>query len=149
MNLTISGHHLDVTPALREYVVQKLERIVRHFDQVVDVKVLLSVDPLKTKTYVKKLNAIFMSRAEICLLKVPTPTCTPRLTSWLTSSIDRCSSTKTRRKTTTISRSSACLRSRREGAIFSGKPLLRPQKGRTIRRMKKPLLSCEWLFYRG
>ena len=27
MNLTISGHHLDVTPALREYVVSKLERI--------------------------------------------------------------------------------------------------------------------------
>jgi putative sigma-54 modulation protein len=49
MNLTISGHHLDVTPALREYVVQKLERIIRHFDQVVDVKVLLSIDPLKDK----------------------------------------------------------------------------------------------------
>jgi putative sigma-54 modulation protein len=25
MNLTISGHHLEVTPALREYVVNKLE----------------------------------------------------------------------------------------------------------------------------
>jgi putative sigma-54 modulation protein len=49
MNLTISGHHLDITPALREYVVHKLERITRHFDQVVDVKVLLSVDPLKDK----------------------------------------------------------------------------------------------------
>ena len=49
MNLTISGHHLDITPALREYVIHKLERITRHFDQVVDVKVLLSVDPLKDK----------------------------------------------------------------------------------------------------
>ncbi|MEK9895300.1 MAG: HPF/RaiA family ribosome-associated protein, partial [Burkholderiaceae bacterium] len=29
MNLTISGHHLDVTPALREYVVQKLELFIR------------------------------------------------------------------------------------------------------------------------
>ncbi len=43
MNLTISGHHLEVTPALRGYVTQKLDRIMRHFDQVVDVRVLLSV----------------------------------------------------------------------------------------------------------
>ena len=41
MNLTISGHHLEVTPALRSYVTTKLDRIMRHFDQVVDVKVLL------------------------------------------------------------------------------------------------------------
>lgn len=49
MNLTISGHHLDVTPALRNYVTTKLDRITRHFDQVVDVKVLLTVDNLKEK----------------------------------------------------------------------------------------------------
>lgn len=44
MNLTISGHHLEVTPALRNYVEGKLDRITRHFDQVVDVKVLLSIE---------------------------------------------------------------------------------------------------------
>jgi putative sigma-54 modulation protein len=44
MNLTISGHHLEVTPALRSYVTDKLDRITRHFDQVVDVKVLLSIE---------------------------------------------------------------------------------------------------------
>ena len=49
MNLTISGHHLDVTPALRAYVTSKLDRITRHFDQVVDVKVLLTVDKMKEK----------------------------------------------------------------------------------------------------
>ena len=49
MNLTISGHHLEVTPALRGYVTTKLERISRHFDQVVDIKVLLTVDNLKEK----------------------------------------------------------------------------------------------------
>ncbi len=49
MNLTISGHHLDVSPALREYVMNKLERVTRHFDQVVDVNVLLSVENLKEK----------------------------------------------------------------------------------------------------
>jgi len=49
MNLTISGHHLEVTPALRSYVTTKLDRIIRHFDQVVDVKVLLTVENLKEK----------------------------------------------------------------------------------------------------
>jgi putative sigma-54 modulation protein len=49
MNLTISGHHLEVTPALRGYVTQKLDRVMRHFDQVVDVRVLLSVEKQKEK----------------------------------------------------------------------------------------------------
>lgn len=49
MNLTISGHHLEVTPALREYVLTKLDRVTRHFDQVVDVNVLLTVEKQKEK----------------------------------------------------------------------------------------------------
>ena len=49
MNMTISGHHLEVTPALRGYVTSKLDRITRHFDQVVDVKVLLTIDNMKEK----------------------------------------------------------------------------------------------------
>ena len=49
MNLTISGHHLDVSPALKEYVLAKLERVTRHFDQVVDVTVLLSIEKLTEK----------------------------------------------------------------------------------------------------
>lgn len=49
MNLTISGHHLEVTPSLREYVLTKLDRVTRHFDQVVDINVLLSVANLKEK----------------------------------------------------------------------------------------------------
>ena len=49
MNLTISGHHLEVTPPLRDYVVSKLDRIARHFDQVVDIRVLLTVDNMTEK----------------------------------------------------------------------------------------------------
>jgi putative sigma-54 modulation protein len=49
MNLTISGHHVDVTPAIREYVMNKLERINRHFDQVIDVTVIMSVEKLRQK----------------------------------------------------------------------------------------------------
>jgi putative sigma-54 modulation protein len=44
MNLTISGHHVELTPAIREYVQGKLERIKRHFDHVIDIAVILTVD---------------------------------------------------------------------------------------------------------
>ncbi|MDO5653812.1 MAG: ribosome-associated translation inhibitor RaiA [Brachymonas sp.] len=49
MNLTISGHHLDITPALREYVTTKLERVTRHLDQLTDARVLLSIDNKKER----------------------------------------------------------------------------------------------------
>ena len=49
MNLKISGHHLEVTPALRDYVITKLDRVLRHFDQVIDGNVVLSVDNYKEK----------------------------------------------------------------------------------------------------
>lgn len=49
MNLTISGHHLELTPAIREYVQSKLERIKRHFDHVIDIAVILTVDHLPEK----------------------------------------------------------------------------------------------------
>ena len=52
MNLTISGHHLEVTPAIREYVQAKLERVKRHFDQVIDVSVILSVEKMAQKAEV-------------------------------------------------------------------------------------------------
>jgi len=46
MNLQLTGHHLDVTLALREYVETKLGRISNHFDHVIDVKVTLRVEKL-------------------------------------------------------------------------------------------------------
>ncbi|GAC1356008.1 MAG: ribosome-associated translation inhibitor RaiA [Variovorax sp.] len=49
MNLTISGHHLEVTQALRSYVTTKLDRITRHFDQVMDIRVILTVEKQKEK----------------------------------------------------------------------------------------------------
>lgn len=47
MNLSISGHHLTVTPAIREYVLNKLARVLRHFDHVIDIQVLLTVEKLQ------------------------------------------------------------------------------------------------------
>ena len=52
MNLHISGHHLEITPAIHDYVTGKLERVTRHFDNVIDVSVIFSVDKLKQKAEV-------------------------------------------------------------------------------------------------
>ncbi|MFM9884098.1 MAG: ribosome hibernation-promoting factor, HPF/YfiA family [Burkholderiales bacterium] len=52
MNLKITGHHISVTPALRTYVESKLERVVRHFDHVIDVSVILAVEKLKHRSEV-------------------------------------------------------------------------------------------------
>ena len=49
MNLNLSGHHLEITPAIREHVISKIEKIKRHFDKVIDVNVVLSVDKLVQK----------------------------------------------------------------------------------------------------
>ncbi len=49
MNLQLTGHHVEITPAIRDYVVSKLERINRHFDHVIDVSVVLSVQKLDRK----------------------------------------------------------------------------------------------------
>ncbi|OYY94217.1 MAG: ribosomal subunit interface protein [Hydrogenophilales bacterium 28-61-23] len=52
MNLTITGHHLDITPAIRGYIEEKIGRVTRHFDQVIDVSVILTVEKLKHKAEV-------------------------------------------------------------------------------------------------
>jgi putative sigma-54 modulation protein len=49
MQLKLTGHHVDVTPALRGYVEKKLDRIVRHFEQVIDVHCVLTVEKLEHK----------------------------------------------------------------------------------------------------
>ena len=52
MNLNITGRHVEVTPAIREYVTSKLDRVIRHFDNVTSVAVILSVEKLKQKAEV-------------------------------------------------------------------------------------------------
>jgi putative sigma-54 modulation protein len=49
MNLQLTGHHLEVTPALRDYIASKLSKISNHFDHVIDIKVTLSVEKLSQK----------------------------------------------------------------------------------------------------
>jgi putative sigma-54 modulation protein len=49
MQLNLSGHHIDITTALRDYVSNKMERLERHFDNVTNVHVILSVEKLRQK----------------------------------------------------------------------------------------------------
>jgi len=52
MNLSVSGHQLEVTPAIRGYVSDKMARIRRHFDHVFDVHVIVSSSRLGQKAEV-------------------------------------------------------------------------------------------------
>ena len=49
MQLSLTGHHVDITDALRTYVEEKLQKLERHFDHVTNVHVILSVEKLNQK----------------------------------------------------------------------------------------------------
>ncbi len=49
MQISITGHHLEVTDSLRAYVETKFQKLERHFDHVTDVHVILGVEKLNKK----------------------------------------------------------------------------------------------------
>lgn len=49
MNLTVTGHHVDVTRSMRDYVTDKMERLQRRSDKVFGVHVILSVEKIRQK----------------------------------------------------------------------------------------------------
>lgn len=49
MQIDITGHHVEVTEALRDYVGSKFDKLERHFDNVVDAHVVLTVEKLTQK----------------------------------------------------------------------------------------------------
>lgn len=49
MQLNVTGHHVDVTAALHDYVSTKFDRLKRHFDHVTNVHVILSVEKVRQK----------------------------------------------------------------------------------------------------
>ncbi len=53
MQMNLTGHHVDITDALRQYVNTKFERLERHFDSVTNVHVVLSVEKLQQKAEAK------------------------------------------------------------------------------------------------
>jgi putative sigma-54 modulation protein len=49
MQLNITGHHVDITDSLRNYIEEKMQRLERHFDHVTNVHVILSVEKVRRK----------------------------------------------------------------------------------------------------
>ena len=49
MQMTISGHHLDLTDPIRDYVTTKLSKLERHYEQITSTSVILTVDKLQQK----------------------------------------------------------------------------------------------------
>jgi len=49
MQLNVTGHHVTVSPAMRDHVTAKLKRIERHFDHVNDIHCILTVEKLQHK----------------------------------------------------------------------------------------------------
>jgi putative sigma-54 modulation protein len=49
MQLDLSGHHVEITDSLRAYVLKKFERISRHFEQLIDIHCVLTVEKLRHK----------------------------------------------------------------------------------------------------
>ncbi|SDS86223.1 putative sigma-54 modulation protein [Halopseudomonas xinjiangensis] len=49
MQLNISGHQLDITDSLRDYVTEKMSRLERHFDKITNVQVILEVEKVRQK----------------------------------------------------------------------------------------------------
>jgi putative sigma-54 modulation protein len=49
MQLSVTGHHVELTASMKGYVEKKLDRIVRHSDHVIDVHCILTVEKLRHK----------------------------------------------------------------------------------------------------
>ena len=49
MQINLTGHHLDITDSLRNYVNTKMDKVERHFDHVTSVHVILGVEKLRQK----------------------------------------------------------------------------------------------------
>jgi len=49
MQINLTGHHLEITPALRDYINEKLAKIERHFENATDIHCILTVEKLEHK----------------------------------------------------------------------------------------------------
>jgi len=47
MQVSLSGHHVDITESMRNYVNEKVARLDRHFDQALDIHIVLTVEKLR------------------------------------------------------------------------------------------------------
>lgn len=62
MQLNITGHHVDVTPALKSYVEDKFKKIERRFNNITNIHVTLTVE---TKTLQRAEATVNLAKGEI------------------------------------------------------------------------------------
>jgi putative sigma-54 modulation protein len=68
MQLDLSGHHVEITDSMRGYVLKKFEKISRHFEQVIDIHCVLTVEKLRHKaeaTLMMRGNKIYADATEL------------------------------------------------------------------------------------
>ncbi len=44
MQINLAGHHVDITPALRAYVTEKIDRLDRHFHHIISAQIILKLE---------------------------------------------------------------------------------------------------------
>ncbi len=49
MQVSLSGHHVEITESMRNYVHEKVEKLERHFDTALDIHIVLTVEKLRHK----------------------------------------------------------------------------------------------------
>lgn len=49
MQISLSGHHIEITDSIRNYVHEKIQRLDRHFDQALNIHLILTVEKLRHK----------------------------------------------------------------------------------------------------
>jgi len=89
MQISLTGHHIDITDSLRNCVESKFERLERHFDHVSNVHVILTVEKLRQKAEAKKQKLRFTLTEPMSLLSQYRKICMPPLMLWLINWIGR------------------------------------------------------------
>jgi len=66
MQLSISGHHLDVTEAIKQHSIEKLSKIKHHFDHLININMILEVakDVQKAEATIHVSGADLFAKAE-------------------------------------------------------------------------------------
>lgn len=68
MQINFTGHHLEVTPALREYTISKFDKLQRHFDKISSINVIFDVEKImqtaEATMHVAKLELHASSKSE-------------------------------------------------------------------------------------
>lgn len=57
MQLNITGHHVDITPPLKSYVEEKIQKITKRFNNITNVHVVLTIENHKQNLKVQKAEA--------------------------------------------------------------------------------------------